>query len=377
VILAGDTQREWGNANYAVALSPQGKTLAHTTVRRQVERALDLGTGSGTQALLLAKHAVQVTAVDQNRHALSRARLGQRLNGVRNVEWIDGDSFDPMGAQRFDLIVANPSVTSPGTRVVAGDSDIGGEQLSQQVVRQSAELLNEGGFATVRCNWTHPEGRWDDAPREWVSDLGYDALLLNLGTLEPLAYALANTVGPRGADPEAVQRWVSYYESRNVERISGGVLVLRRRSAGPNWFRAFEAHGDPSGAGSKQLERMFAGGDFLASAADQYDPSKILTSSWQLADGHRLDQSLAPHNGAYPVSEAVLRHEPGINLVARVDGRVVPILAGLDGRRPLATLLGQMPVPEALDRSSFHNLCLETVKDLIARGFLVGSKLAE
>jgi hypothetical protein len=60
-----------------------------------------------------------------------------------------------------------------------------------------------------------------------------------------------------------------------------------------------------------------------------------------------------------------------------VDGRVVPILAGLDGRRPLATLLGQMPVPEALDRSSFHNLCLETVKDLIARGFLVGSKLAE
>jgi hypothetical protein len=372
VILAGDTQRDSGNADYVAALSPQGKTLAHTTVRRQVESALDLGTGSGTQALLLARHAVRVTGVDKNRHALSRAGLGQRLNGVRDVDWIDCEEFDPMGRQRFDLIVANPSAISPGT-AVAGDGDIGGEQRSQTVVRQSAELLNEGGFATVRCSWAHPEGRWDDTPREWVRDLGCDALLLNLGTVERLAYALANTGGPRGADPDAVQRWLSQYESRSVDRISGGVFVLRRRSAGPNWFRAFEAYGDPSGPGSDQLQRMFAGGDFLAFAQDQDEPSAILTRSWQLADGHRLDQSLAPQNGAYPVSEAVLRHEPGINLVARVDGRVVPSLAGLDGRRPLAGLLDQMPVPEGLDRSSFHNLCLETVKDLIARGFLVGS----
>jgi len=372
VILAGDTQRDWGNADYIVGLSPQGKTLAHTTVRRQVETALDLGTGAGTQALLLARHVLRVTAVDQNRHALSRARLGQRLNGVHNVDWIDGEGFDPIGTQRFDLIVANPSVISSGS-AVAGDSDIGEEQPSRTVVRQTAELLDDGGFATVRCNWTHPEGGWDDPLREWVRDLGCDALLLNLGTLEPLAYALANEGGPRGADPEAVHRWLSHLESRNVERISGGVVVLRRRSTGPNWFRAFQAPGDPSGSGSDQLERMFAGGDFLASIPDQDEASKILTGSWQLADGHRLDQSLTPQNGAYPVSEAVLRHEPGINLIARVDGRAVPILAGLDGHRPLATLLEQMPVPEALDRASFHNLCVETVKDLIARGFLVGS----
>jgi len=373
VILAGDTQRDWGNADYVVALSPLGKTLAHTTVRRHVETALDLGTGSGTQALLLARHAMRVTAVDQNRHALARARLGQRLNGARNVEWIDAEGFDPVGAQRFDLIVANPSMISPGSAAVAGDSDIGGEQLSQQVVRQSAELLNEDGFATVLCNWTHPEGRWDEAPREWIRDLGCDALLLNLGTLEPLAYALANTGGPRSADPEAVQRSVGYYESRNVELISGGVVVLRRRSAGSNWFRAFEAHGDPSGPGSDQLERMFAGGDLLASGPVQDDPSKLLTGNWRLADGHLLHQSIAPENGAYPVSQAVLQHQPGMNLVARVDGRAVPVLAGLDGRGPLATLLEQMPVPEGLDRASFHNLCLDTVEDLLARGFLVGS----
>jgi SAM-dependent methyltransferase len=373
VILAGDTQRDWGNADYVVALSPLGKTLAHTTVRRQVETALDLGTGSGTQALLLARHAERVTGVDKNRHALSRARLGERLNGVRNVEWIDGETFEPAGAQRFDLVVANPSAISPRTAGVGDDGDIGSAQLSQEVVRQSAELLAEGGFATVVCNWTHANGRWDDAPGEWVRDLGCDALLLNVGTVEPLAYALANTGGPRGADPETVQRSVSYYESRNVERISGGVVVLRRRSAGSNWFRAFEAQGDPSGAGSDQLVRMFAGGDFLASASDQDEASKILTSSWQLADGHLLHQSITPQNGAYPVSQAVLQHQPGINLVARVDGRAVPILAGLDGRRPLATLLEQMPVPEGLDRASFHNLCLETVEDLIARGFLVGS----
>ena len=136
------------------ALSPPGKAVAHTTVRRPVRTALDVCTGSGTQALLAARHAERVVGVDVNPHALALARLNQGLNGVDNITWVEGDGFEPVKGERFDLVVANPPVViSPDNTVLARDSAIGGERLSRKIVRESAEHLNEGGFATVLCNW--------------------------------------------------------------------------------------------------------------------------------------------------------------------------------------------------------------------------------
>ncbi len=125
VILSGDTHREWGNANFVAALSPPGKAVAHTTVRRPVRTALDVCTGSGTQALLAARHAERVVGLDVNPHALALARLNQGLNGVDNVTWVEGDGFEPVKGQRFDLVVANPPVViSPGQhRPRAGQCD--------------------------------------------------------------------------------------------------------------------------------------------------------------------------------------------------------------------------------------------------------------
>ena len=140
-------------------LSTSSKAVAYTTVRRPVRTALDLGTGSGIQALLAARHAERVVGVDVNPHALALADLSQRLNGVDNVDWVEGDWFEPVDGQRFDLVVANPPVViSPDNSLLARDSAIGGEELSRQIVRGCAEHLDEGGFATVFCNWAHGEG---------------------------------------------------------------------------------------------------------------------------------------------------------------------------------------------------------------------------
>ncbi len=60
-----------------------------------------------------------------------------------------------------------------------------------------------------------------------------------------------------------------------------------------------------------------------------------------------------------------------MNLSAQVDYRVVPVVVGCDGRRRLAEAIGATPIPEGLDQSEFHTLCLSAVRDLIARGYLV------
>ena len=155
--------------------------------------------------------------------------------------------------------------------------------------------------------------------------------MLTFQTLEPLAYAMANAAGPRSDDSaamiETVKRWMRHYQDTGLERISTGVIVLRRRSAGPNWVREFETRGEPSGPGGDQLERMFAGGDFLAGPSGAAQLGKLLATTWHLADGHRLDQGLIYRDGAYESGDAVLTQESGHEPV-RAGG-----LPGRAGRR--------------------------------------------
>jgi methylase of polypeptide subunit release factors len=53
--------------------------LLHATVRRAVERGLDLGSGSGIQALTMSRHCRQVVATDLNPLANALTRFNVAL----------------------------------------------------------------------------------------------------------------------------------------------------------------------------------------------------------------------------------------------------------------------------------------------------------
>ena len=79
--------------------------LLHTSVERC--SVLDLCTGSGCIAVILAKHDHKVTATDISRRALRVARKNARLNGV-NIEFVKSDMFNKLHGKWFDVIVCNP-----------------------------------------------------------------------------------------------------------------------------------------------------------------------------------------------------------------------------------------------------------------------------
>ncbi len=71
-------------------------------------RVLDLCTGSGLLALTAALRGVEhVTAVDVSFRSLANVQINARLNGTR-VRTLRGSLFEPVGSERFDLIVSNP-----------------------------------------------------------------------------------------------------------------------------------------------------------------------------------------------------------------------------------------------------------------------------
>ena len=68
--------------DYVAAYTPTSRICDSLTPRRRVERALDVGTGSGVLGLLSARHARHVVATDVNARALAFGELNAALNGL-------------------------------------------------------------------------------------------------------------------------------------------------------------------------------------------------------------------------------------------------------------------------------------------------------
>ena len=87
-------------------------------------RVLDLGTGSGAIAIALAheRPGWRVTAVERSDSALAVARRNASRHAVTNLELLQGDWFEPVGDQRFDIVVSNPPYVSADDPLLSGDS---------------------------------------------------------------------------------------------------------------------------------------------------------------------------------------------------------------------------------------------------------------
>ena len=98
---------------------PETEVLVHRAVERAQEferpRIVDLGTGSGIVAILLARLCpqAQVSAVDISPAALEVARTNALRHGA-NIRFLAGDWYLPLGEECFDLIVANPPYVAEG-----------------------------------------------------------------------------------------------------------------------------------------------------------------------------------------------------------------------------------------------------------------------
>jgi len=318
LLVAHDAEAE--DANFVTGVNAASRTLATLTVRVPVERALDVGTGSGVEALLAARHAKTVVATDINPRAIEYAALGARLNGLE-LDLREGSFFEPVDGEAFDLIVANPPfVVSPDSDYVYRDSALPGDAVCREVVRGAAAHLRPGGFATVLCNWIcrTPEERWEPLA-EWVDGLACDALLLAHGAVEPLRYA-SRWNEPLRSDPEAyaaaVGRWLDYYEREEIAGIGIGAVVLRGRDR-PGWVRGFTAPRPAVGSASDHLLRLFA-------AADHGD-ADLLDRRVALVRGHRLDQTLV-YGEEYSVAGVTMSLAEGVGLVAEIDPDALPLL---------------------------------------------------
>jgi HemK-related putative methylase len=123
--------------------------LSGSDLVRSSSRVLDLGTGSGVAAITAARRGCSVTAVDINPAAVRCARINAMLNDIDGrIDTRSGDLFEPVGDERFDLVLFNPPYYR-GTPRDALDHAWRSPDLIERFAAQLGDHLTPTGCALV------------------------------------------------------------------------------------------------------------------------------------------------------------------------------------------------------------------------------------
>jgi len=366
-----------GRADHVLGLSISSRALGALTVREPVTAALDLGTGSGIQALTAAAHATWVVATDINPRAIGFVEFNKVLNGLGNIDARQGSMFEPVEGSRFGLIVANPPyVISPDSDFVYRDSGRSGDSFSEELVRRLPDFLVEGGYASLLVEWVIGAGEeWSTRLRGWVKGNGCDVLLLHYLSQDPLSYAAVWNHDLRrdpGAYAAALDRWVEYDRNLDVERIGWGAIVMRRRGGrGENWIRAISSNARRIAPAEPHIRRIFAAQDYIHSLGIG---NGLLQGVFAVAGDHRFEQWFRLGEGSV-LEHTTMKLEGGLMTEVPVDPRTLSVLGLLDGRRPLGDVLHQAAAddPERPDPGLFAVETLPAIVRMLELGLVVPS----
>ena len=359
--------------DFVLGVSSASSTLAQLTLRRPVERALDLGTGCGVQALHLSRHVEHVVATDLNPRALELAELTLALNEVR-ADLRLGSLYEPVPGETFDLITTNPPyVMSPPRpdeqRLTYREGSLAGDGLMERVVREGVRHLTPGGTLQVLGNWAHPVlGSWQERLHDWVAATGCDAHVVQRETLDVYEYVelwLADA-GLAGTPVYASRyaEWLDYFERLGVAAVGMGWLVLHNAGRDQpsirieDWPHAVEQPIAPA------LEAEQRAVDLVAGLSEE----ALLSRAWVLCDDVVEETSGAP--GAGDPQHIVLRQQRGFRRAEAVGTALAGILGACDGDLPLVTVIDTVAVILHADAAALTAEVVPEVRRLVLDGFL-------
>ena len=377
LLLASDgySRGEDDPPDYVATYTPAARRCDVLTPRPRVNRALDVGTGSGYHALVAASHCRRVVATDVNPRALAFTSLNAALNGVANVECRRGSLFEPVEGESFGLITCNaPFVVSPETRWAYRDSGLAGDEVSERVVRDAAPLLAEGGLATLLVSWV--AGGEDDPherPRSWVDGNGCDAWILDLGEQEPLDHAATWNHEP-GADGDAygatLDEWTAYLTRLGVRAVHEGAVLLRRRSGGRNTVRVDAVDGDEADVADVQIRRAFAA---RARLAELRRAAGLLDVRLAPASAVRVEHELRARGGQPQIAKAWVRLDEGTYPVVAAPPSACEVVLSLNGDATLGQVIDRVAARLELSRGDADKLRrsgLRVARELLELGAL-------
>ncbi len=143
----------WEGQKTGAFLDQRENRLLAAQLVRPGGTALDCFSYHGSFALHLAGKAGRVAALDASREALTRGTENAVLNGVDNIDWVEGDAFEALrdwerAGRRFDMVVVDPPAFAKH-RGALGQALRGYSEINLRAMR----ILAPGGvLLTASCS---------------------------------------------------------------------------------------------------------------------------------------------------------------------------------------------------------------------------------
>lgn len=364
--------------DHVLGVGGAARTLAAILPPVRAGSALDLGSGCGIVSLHLARLADRVVATDLSERALAMTRLTCALNGVEHVETRQGDLWQPVAGERFDLVASNPPfVITPRAEGVPAyeyrDGGRTGDALMQEVVEGLGAHLAPGGAARLLGNWESLAGAAGlDRVHGWLAAGDVDGWVLERETLDVVRYAelWLRDGGTRPGDRDhapLLTAWLDDFAARDVRSIGlGWVAAQARHGAGVPRIRV-EHVGHTLG-----LERA---GSHLASSMEVQDRVELLDDD-ALRDVHLVTQPdvtelrhLRPGASGPTVIELV--QGGALGRTTHVDTAVAALVGACDGELSVGAILDAIASLLDVDGTALAAQSLPAVRELWIRGYLV------
>lgn len=362
--------------DHVLGIGGASTTLASWTPRRPVARALDVGTGSGVQALHLLTHADEVAATDISARALAYARFNAALNRV-DLDLRGGSMLDPVRGETFDLVVSNPPfVITPRTAAMPQyeyrDGGMTGDALVRTLVRRLQDVLAPGGIAQLLANWEVPRGQdWREVLTAWVTGTGLDAWVVQRDVQDPAQYAElwsgdgGHNVGHPSYDA-MYAAWLDDFEARDVDRIGFGIITLQRpRTARTPFVDLTEAHGSVGDAMGAVVDAGLRARTTLAEGGEAH----LLQTRWRTAPDVTEERHGLP--GADDPNVILLRQGGGLRRAIPMNTALTAFVSVCDGELPAGAAIDAIADLLEQDPAELRATLLPRLHELVADGLLV------
>ncbi len=355
--------------DHVLGVGGASTSLANATIREPVDRALDVGTGCGVQALNLSRHARHVTATDLSERALRFAATAAKL---ANLHWDlrRGDMIEPVRGERFDLVVSNPPfVVGPGTTdFTYRDSGRPGDAISAELARASAGLLNPGGTLQFLANWLHVRGEdWADRVAGWFAGTGMDVWVIQREISDPMAYVdlWLNDAGQSG-DPQRAAAWLDWFDAHKVESIGFGLVTAKNNQHQDPVVRVETLRQPLAQPFGPEIVRWFERQDWLRGQSID----DLLDNRYRTPPGLRLHQEADQTEDGWDVTQQILVQTSGLGWSEEIDPVLLAIVGGSDGTATLRDQLALLAVAYDEPPSTLHMMAAVVVPHFVERGFL-------
>ncbi|GAA2165208.1 methyltransferase family protein [Humibacillus xanthopallidus] len=366
--------------DHVLGIGGASTTLASWTIRRPARRALDLGVGSGVQALHLSSHCDSIVATDISERALAFAAFTAALAGV-DLDLRQGDLLEPVAGESFSLVVSNPPfVITPRTDDVPlyeyRDGGRAGDAIVRALVRQVGSVLEPGGVAQFLGNWEVPAGRtWRDVWSDWLDEqardgVALDAWVVQRDSQDPAEYAelWSRDGGSLPGSPEHSRMyaaWLADFASRGVETVGFGVVTLQRPETDrATWRSLDEAPGAVAAPMGPAVDAGLRARTWLAEHSDD----EVLAVAWSCAPDVTEERHGRP--GADDPSVILVRQGGGLRRVVRAGTVLAAYLGVADGTLTARAALDAIAGLLGLDEGEVRAEIVPQLRDLVADGLL-------